>query len=310
MIRIVVTGANGFVGRHVVQAAAARGWEAVGIVRHGEGARIVREAGGRPRLMPGLEAEPLAAAFEGARAVVHLAQIGAERGVATYEGVNLGGVRAVLEAMRRAGVPRIVFLSGLGVAHYGMTERCTNRYFLSKLTCEVELFRSDRESVVFRPSYILGPGGELIRGLLREMAEGEVERVGDGRYRLQPILVRDAAALILAAAEREGRHPAAYDLVGPEPLTYASFLDRVAAVARKHGKGGAYRVREIAAAEAARQAAAGGYREMLPDQLDCLLCDEVSDPRPLEALLGGFLTPLDDALAAAIRAGLTSRSRF
>jgi len=40
--------------------------------------------------------------------------------------------------------------------------------------------------------------------------------------------------------------------------------------------------------------------DMLSD-LDCLLCDEVSDPRPLEALIGRPLTPLDDALAAAVR---------
>jgi hypothetical protein len=41
---------------------------------------------------------------------------------------------------------------------------------------------------------------------------------------------------------------------------------------------------------------------MLPDELDCLLCDEVSDPAPLASLLGRPLTPLDEALAAAVRA--------
>jgi hypothetical protein len=40
---------------------------------------------------------------------------------------------------------------------------------------------------------------------------------------------------------------------------------------------------------------------MLRDELDCLLCDEVGDDRPLEALLGRALTPLDDVLAAALR---------
>src|SRR5262245_62311665 len=56
----------------------------------------------------------------------------------------------------------------------------TNRYFLSKLTCEVDLFRSGLEVVALRPSYIIGPGSELVPELLREMAAGEVERVGDG----------------------------------------------------------------------------------------------------------------------------------
>ena len=41
---------------------------------------------------------------------------------------------------------------------------------------------------------------------------------------------------------------------------------------------------------------------MGPDELDCLLCDEVADHAPLEALLARRLTPLDEALAAAVRA--------
>ena len=39
---------------------------------------------------------------------------------------------------------------------------------------------------------------------------------------------------------------------------------------------------------------------MLPDELDCLLCDEVADAAPLADLLGRPLRPLDDAIAAAV----------
>jgi hypothetical protein len=39
---------------------------------------------------------------------------------------------------------------------------------------------------------------------------------------------------------------------------------------------------------------------MLPDELDCMLCDEVADPAPLAALLGRPLTPLDAAIDAAV----------
>jgi hypothetical protein len=60
-------------------------------------------------------------------------------------------------------------------------------------------------------------------------------------------------------------------------------------------------VREVPIEEADREARGGGWQGMLPDELDCLLCDEVSDARPLEALLGRFLTPLEDALRAAVR---------
>jgi hypothetical protein len=72
-------------------------------------------------------------------------------------------------------------------------------------------------------------------------------------------------------------------------------------VARALGRPAEFRVREVPVAEAERLARAGGYRGMLADELDCLLCDEVSDPTPLVALLGRPLLPLDEALAAAVR---------
>ena len=302
-MRVAVTGANGFVGRHLLLLAAAEGHEAVGVVRSEPSARAVRESGGRPALVTSFEAEPLAVAFSAADAVVHLAMIGAEREGASYEAVNVRGTEHMLAAAERAGVPRVVLFSGLGVAHYGMNPRCTNRYFLSKLAAELALFRSGLEAAVFRPSYIVGPGDGFVRALVKELATGELERVGDGRYRMQPIAVRDAAAAILAAASAKAsaRHRV-FDLVGAEAIACGELQERVARSARRLGRAGEHRVREVTIAEAERRAAAGGYRGMGPDELACLLCDEVSDPRPLEALLGRFLTPLDDALAAAVRA--------
>jgi nucleoside-diphosphate-sugar epimerase len=303
LMQLAVTGANGFVGRHVVEHAAHSGWTVHGIVRSEEASRVVSAAGGSPIGLSTRDVDALARAFEGARAVVHLAQIGAERGGQTYDEVNVGLTERVLEACRRSAVPRLVFFSGLGVARYGMKPRCTNPYFLSKLTAETRLFRSGLEGVVFRPSYVVGPGDAFVPAVLRAMGSGELEQPGDGSYRMQPIAVADAAALVLAAATRPGEgFPTVFDLVGPEPLSYGQLLDRLAHLGRAEGRSLAYDVREITLAEADRQARDGGYQGMLPDELDCLLCDEVGDPTPLVALLGRPLTPLAEALAAAVRA--------
>jgi len=306
--RITVTGASGFVGRQLTHEAVSRGIDVVGVVRSELGARFVSGAGGRAVIVPELDPAPLARAASGAAALVHLAQIGWERGDATYESVNVTGTCKAVLAAAAVEVPRIVFFSGLGVAHYGMVPRCTNRYFLSKLASEVELFRSGRDAVVFRPSYITGPGDSLVRGLLRDMAAGDVERPGDGSYRMQPVAVRDAVGAILAAVESPPAGPdfprprqRVFDLVGPETLTYQQVIERVGRIARALGKADEYRVREVPVAEADRRAAQGDFHGHRPDDLDCLLCDELSDPRPLEALLGRPLTPLDEALTAAIR---------
>jgi hypothetical protein len=71
-------------------------------------------------------------------------------------------------------------------------------------------------------------------------------------------------------------------------------------VAGRLGRPAGLELREIPIAAAERLARAGGYHGMLPDELDCLLCDEVADAAPLEKLLGRRLTTLDDALAAAV----------
>jgi len=298
---IAVTGASGFVGRHLVRLASSGGRDVVGLVRSASGEEAVARAGGRP--VRGLERdETLARALEGSRAVVHLAQIGAERGGESYEAVNIGLTGRVLEAARRAGVPRVVAFSGLGVARYGMSRRCTNRYFLSKLAAEALLLRSDLEAIVFRPSYIVGQGNGLVAALLDAMGRGQVERPGDGAYRLQPIAVSDAVAAVLAAVDRPpGAFPLVFDLVGPEALSYTVFLERLASAARAIGRPAELRVREVPLGEAERLAREGGFQGMGPDELDCLLCDEVSDASPLVALLGRALVPLDEALTSAVR---------
>ena len=300
--RIAVTGANGFVGLHLLKAARAAGWDAVGVVRSPRAAAQVESAGATPHVVPALEAAGLAPAFAGAQAVAHLAQIGAEGPAATFDEVNVAGTREVAAASVRAGVPRIAFFSGLGVAHYGMAPRTTNRYFLSKLAAEATLFASGLSVAIFRPSYVVGPGDALVRSLLEEMAGGVVERPGDGRYRLQPVAVSDAAAAILSACgyQTAGHPHRVFDLVGPERVTYDGFIARLAARARARGLPVEHSLRGIPIEEADRQARAGGYRGMRSDELDCMLCDEVSDPAPLAALLGRPLTPLDAAIDKAL----------
>ena len=245
----------------------------------------------------------LARALSGARALVHLAQIGAERGESTYEEVNVQGVARAVAAAHSAGVSRIVFLSGLGVARYGQSRRVTNRYFLSKLAAEVLLFRSGLGVSVFRPSYIVGAGDAFLPALVDDMASGSVEVPGDGSYRMQPVAVSDVCSLVHEAIDRGGfpGSPKVFDLVGPEAVSFTAFLQRFGAVAGEAGKVASWRVEHVPVEAAEARARAGGYRGMLPDELDCMLCDEVADAAPLEQFLGRPLVPLDEALRMALR---------
>lgn len=298
-MRIAVTGASGFVGSHLLRAAAEAGTRVLAVVRSEDSARRVRALGADAVVAP-LRGQELALALAGSDAVVHLAHIGSERHGQTYQAVNVEGTRQVATAAATAGVGRVVMFSGLGVARYGLAPRVTDPYFRSKLEAERELFAAGVEAVVFRPSYILGAGDGFVPFVLEQARAGVLELPGDGSYRMQPVAVEDAAAALLAAADPGAdlffpdrpRHRA-IDLVGPEPLAVADFVTVLAAVARELGTALRFELRSVPVEEADAAARKGGWHGMPADELDCLLCDEVADPAPLQALLGRPLTTVD-----------------
>ena len=129
MTRVVVTGAAGFIGSHVVQALAQRGDEVVGIDNfdpfypRADKERNLAEMGSLPgfsfREQDLLDTEALAALLTADSVVVHLAaKAGVRPSLADpvgYARVNVTGSAAVLEAMRRAGAARLVFGSSSSV---------------------------------------------------------------------------------------------------------------------------------------------------------------------------------------------------
>lgn len=295
---IAITGANGFLGRHCIRKAVEQGLTVIGIVRRAEAAQIVEAQGGTPLIVQNFQVDRLVDAFTGCLGVLHLVGIVNER-YSSFQEVNVQGTRAVLSSALRSGVQFFVTPSGLGVDQYGHKSWATNGYFLSKRQIEAMCRSQPIPYVIFRPSYILGPGDELIPFLVHDILEGKVLVAGKGDRPMQPIYVQDAATAFIRAVTGQSPSNQIYDLVGPEVITFTQLIDRVAAVMDMEG----YDLPEFIIEYVPLQDASD-IMEIAQEEIDVMLSDAIGDPSSLCRDFKLALTPLDRAIQAAVRAEL------
>jgi nucleoside-diphosphate-sugar epimerase len=187
-----VTGANGFLGRHLCDRLARAGWHVRGLVR--DTSRYPFEQSGielfRGELPDGIDER----AFAGVDVVVHCAYMSRHTTLAEARRVNIEGTEAILGRARAAGA-RFVFISSTG-AHDG----ALSYYGRSKLQLEGRL--DPARDLILRPGLILGDGGlfERISGSLKRF--GVIPVFDGGRQRVQTVHVEDLCDAIATAVEK------------------------------------------------------------------------------------------------------------
>lgn len=221
-MRIAVVGASGFIGRAAVAALQAAGHAVVGLSRGRRaqtGAlewRQVDAAHGGPALQ---------AALAGCDAVVNLVGVKRPEAGQDLAAAHVTAVRALLAAMRAAGVSRLIHVS---VA--GLVDDPRRPYQATKAAGEREILSSETAWTILRPGPVYGPGDDLVRNLAATLRHAAVfPAPAGGRALLQPVAVEDVAAAIVAALARPAAIGRTYDVVGPERLTLAALVRRVAA---------------------------------------------------------------------------------
>jgi uncharacterized protein YbjT (DUF2867 family) len=219
-LSVFLTGSTGFVGGYVARRLRARGHQVRALVRRPESTGPLAEQGVEIVLGDIAQPKSLDEAVDGCDTVVHLVGIIREKPPATFEAIHTRGTLRVLEAAERCGVKKFVHMSALGARADGTA------YQRTKYEAEEVVRRSRITSVIFRPSVIVGLGGEFIELLLRLLRASPVTPViGDGRYRLQPVDVEDVAAALVQAAERGDLRCKRFEIGGPHKLTYNRLLE-------------------------------------------------------------------------------------
>jgi nucleoside-diphosphate-sugar epimerase len=218
MTTVAVTGASGFLGSSLCRALVAKGFEVRALVR--DPARFAGPPGVRTArcdLPDGVDE----AALAGASALVHCAYATREPDLARARRVNEEGTRRLLEASRRAGVPRRVFVSTVAAS-----ESAPSYYARSKHELE-GLFDPASDAIV-RPGLVIGKDGHgLFQQLLDNMQRlGVVPLFGGGRQPLQTVHVDDVCQAIVRIVERG--LGGAFNVAEPDPPTFAAFLRMLA----------------------------------------------------------------------------------
>jgi UDP-glucuronate 4-epimerase len=254
-MRVVVTGAAGFVGSHVCHELVARGHEVVGI----DGftpfyARGLKELNvSALRRVPAftlrecnlLDRPGLAGALEGADVICHLAGRPGVRGGAPvlFEAGNVRTTEVVMHSAARAGVPRILLASSSSV--YGPALRPVREdaplrplspYARSKRRAELVASRLARrhglELVTLRYFTVYGPRQRpdmaFARFVSAALQGGEMPLLGDGRQTRDFTYVGDAAEATAVALER-ARPGTVYNVAGGRPVVLADALALLAA---------------------------------------------------------------------------------
>ena len=202
-MKALVTGANGFLGWHVVEALVERGYEVTALTRSPD-ERFERLK--VPQIHGDIRSlERLRVACEGQDIVFHTAAISGIWGPwKLYHSVNTIGTKNVIQACLEQNVPRLVYTSSPSVtfngdhqinqdetAPYPKTWLCN--YPHSKALAEqAVLMANDKAELLtcaLRPHLIWGPGDQhLIPRLVDRARSGKLRRVGDGRNRVDNIL--------------------------------------------------------------------------------------------------------------------------
>lgn len=220
-MKVLLTGASGFIGRHLMTAFLERGHRVVALSRSGASPHPeVHAVEGDVASGEGLE---LAAA--GADAVVHLVGIIHEAGPsATFEKVHIRGTANMLAAAESVGVRRFVHMSALGVEH-----PAGSGYMTSKARAEELVARSGLDWTVFRPSLVFGVGDAFFGDTLAKLVKLPpiIPLIGHGRFPMRPVWVGDVALAFTQALERPATIGRRYTLVGPQEYRFRDLLELV-----------------------------------------------------------------------------------
>lgn len=241
---VTVFGASGFIGRHVVQRLAARGYLVRAAVRNPNDALFLKPMGDVGQITP-VQANirneaSVRAAVDGADMVINLVAVLYQSGKQRFDTLHVAGAEAIAKAAKAAGCKRLVHISALGA-----DKLAPSRYGQTKAAGEEAVRAAFPDAVILRPSVVFGPGDGFfcrfadmsllspflpVFGCSRpRMKDGKLEICGSGGTKFQPVYVGDVADAVMKGVEDAATRGKTYELAGPRVYSFAEVMRLVMA---------------------------------------------------------------------------------
>ncbi len=221
---VTVFGGSGFLGRHIVGRLTGQGARVRAASRHAErtGVPGTGVAGGAIELVYAdvRDDASVALAVAGSESVINAVGQYVGRGAETFDAIHVRGAERVARHASRAGVERLVQISGIGA-----DANSDSPYVRARAHGESAVAAAFEGATILRPSVLFGPGDAFFNSLARiARVTPALPLFGNGQTRLQPVYVDDVAKAVAKVLAEPLSLGQVYELGGPKTYTYRALL--------------------------------------------------------------------------------------
>ena len=214
-LKIVVTGASGFIAKNLRKYLSEQDFELISISRN-DFKNFKNEI---KIISNNYKEKNILKKIQNSDALIHLVGIGKQSVNTDYDMINTDLTKHVVNLSKKSRIKKIIFLSGLGVS-----PNTSLGYFISKYNAEKQIIDSGLKFTIFRPSYIVGKDDLFSKNLKKQIKSGEIIIPGSGTYSIQPIHVSDVVKVIFESLSQLKFNNKIIDLVGPDYVTFEKYV--------------------------------------------------------------------------------------
>ena len=214
-LKIVITGASGFVAKNLRKYLSEKNIDLISISRS-DFKNFKCET---KIISKNYNEKDILKKINNSDTLIHLVGIGKQSVNTDYDLINTDLTKHIVNLCKKAKIKKIVYLSGLGVSPNTSLD-----YFISKYNAERQITNSGLDFTIFRPSYIIGKDDLLSKNLKKQMKSGEIKIPGSGKYLIQPISISDVVKVIFESTYTSKFNNEIIDLVGPDYVSFEKYV--------------------------------------------------------------------------------------